>query len=47
MRASLGPVLANIIMTECEIEIIDNLVKEGTIKFYDCMFLSCHVHVSE
>ena len=34
MEASLGPVLANIIMTECEKVIIDNLVKEGTIKFY-------------
>ena len=34
MKASLGPVLANIIMTECEKVIIDNLVKEGTIKFY-------------
>ena len=32
--ASLGPVLANIIMTECEKIIIDNLVKERTIKFY-------------
>ena len=34
MGASLGPVLANIIMTECEKVIVDNLVKEGTIKFY-------------
>ena len=29
-----GPVLANIIMTECEEVIVDNLVKERTIKFY-------------
>ena len=34
MGASLGPVLANIIMTECEKVVVDNLVKEGTIKFY-------------
>ena len=34
MGASLGPALANIIMTECEKVIVDNLVKEGTIKFY-------------
>ena len=34
MGASLGPVLVNIIMTECEKVIADNLVKEGTIKFY-------------
>ena len=33
MGASLGPVLANIIMKECEQIIADNLVKEGTIKF--------------
>ena len=36
MGESLGPVLANIIMTECEKVIVDNLVKEGTIKFYVC-----------
>ena len=34
MGASLGPVMANIIMTECEKLIVVNLVKEGTIKFY-------------
>ena len=34
MGVSLGPVLANIIMTECEKVIVDNLVKEGTKKFY-------------
>ena len=34
MGASLGPVMANIIMTECEKVIVVNLVKEGTIKFY-------------
>ena len=34
MGASLGLVLANIIMTECEKVIVDNLVKKGTIKFY-------------
>ena len=34
MGASLGPVLVNIMMTECEKVIVDNLVKEGTIKFY-------------
>ena len=36
MGALLGPVLANIIMTECEKVIVDNLVKEGTRKFYVC-----------
>ena len=36
MGASLGLVLANIIMTECEKVIVDNLVKKGTIKFYIC-----------
>ena len=34
MGASLGLVLANIIMTECEKVTVDNLVKKGTIKFY-------------
>ena len=34
MGASLGPVLANIIIKECEKVIFDNLVKEGAIKFY-------------
>ena len=34
MGASLGSILANIIMTECEEVIVYNLVKEGTIKSY-------------
>ena len=34
MGASLGLVLANFIMAECEKVIVDNLVKEGTMKFY-------------
>ena len=34
MGASLGPVLANIIIKECEKVIFDNLVKEEAIKFY-------------
>ena len=34
MEASFGPVLANIIMTECERVTVDNLVKDETIKFY-------------
>ena len=34
MGASLGSVLVNIIMTECEKVIVDHLVKEGTIKLY-------------
>ena len=34
MGASLGPILAKIIMRECEKVIVDNLVKEGTIKLY-------------
>ena len=34
MGASLGPVMVNIIMTECEKVVVDNLVKEGTTKFY-------------
>ena len=36
MGQSLGLVLANIIKAECEKVIIDNLVKEGTIKFCIC-----------
>ena len=34
MGASLGPVLANIIMTELEKRIVSELIKKGTIKFY-------------
>ena len=34
MGASLGPVLANIIMTELERVVVDDLVNAGTIKFY-------------
>ena len=34
MGQSLGLVLANIIKAECEKVITDNLVKEGTTKFY-------------
>ena len=34
MEASLGPVLTNVIMAKCEKVIVDNLVKEGTIKLY-------------
>ena len=34
MGSSLGPVLANITMTEMETEIVDNLVNTGVIKFY-------------
>ena len=34
MGASLGQVLANIIMSECEKLIVDNSVNEGTINFY-------------
>ena len=34
MGASLGPVLANIIMTELELKIVDRLIREGSIKFY-------------
>ena len=34
MGTALGPILANINMTECEKVIVDNLAKEGTIKFY-------------
>ena len=45
--ASLMPVLANIIMTECEKSIVDNIVKKGTIKFYvsyvdDCTVAFCN-----
>ena len=35
MGSSLGPVLANIIMTELEKLIINNLITDGTIKFYN------------
>ena len=34
MGESLGPVLANIIMTECEKVIVDKLVEDDIIKFY-------------
>ena len=34
MGGSLGPVLANIIMTECEKAIVDKLIEDGIIKFY-------------
>ena len=34
MGAQLGSVLANIMMTEFEKVIVDNLVKEGTLKSY-------------
>ena len=34
MGASLGPVLANIIMTELERVVVDRLIQSGTIKFY-------------
>ena len=34
MGGSLGPVLANIIMTEFENEIINNLINQGLIAFY-------------
>lgn len=36
MRSSLGPVLGNIIMMESEKVIVDNVVKEETIKFDFC-----------
>ena len=34
MGASLGPVLANIIMTELERVVVERLIKSGSIKFY-------------
>ena len=34
MGASLGPVLANIIMTELERAVVDKMIQNGTIKFY-------------
>ena len=34
MGASLAPVLANIIMTECERMVADKLINDGTLKFY-------------
>ena len=34
MGAALGPVLANIIMTEMERVVVDNLIVNGKIKFY-------------
>ena len=34
MGASLGPVLANIIMTELELKVVDRLIQNGQIKFY-------------
>ena len=46
MEASFGPVLANIIMTECERVTVDNLVKDGTIKFcirYLCTYCDANI----
>ena len=34
MGASLGPVLANIIMTELETVVVDRMIQSGRIKFY-------------
>ena len=34
MSSSLGPVLANVIMTEFERLVVDKLIKDGLIKFY-------------
>ena len=34
MGGSLGPVLANIIMTEFEKVVVENLIKTGTVKLY-------------
>ena len=34
MVGSHGPVLANIIMTECEKVIVDKLIEDKTTKFY-------------
>ena len=34
MGSSLGPVLANIILTEFEKEVVSELIKSGIIKFY-------------
>ena len=34
MGSSLGPVLANVIMTELERLVVDKLIKDGLIKFY-------------
>ena len=34
MDGSLGPVLANIIMTECEKVIVEKLIEDGIIKFF-------------
>merc|ERR1711928_125818 len=34
MDASMGPVLANIIMTELERVVVDRLIQSGCIKFY-------------
>ena len=52
MRASLRPVLASIIMTEFEKVIADNLVKQGTIKFYiryvdDTLLLVKHQNIDK
>ena len=33
-ESALGPILANIIMTECEKLVIDDLIKTGIIQFY-------------
>ena len=45
MGSSLGPVMANIIMTELEIKVIKPLINDGTIKFY-CQYVDNTLHVS-
>ena len=41
MGESLGPVLANIIMTEFEKVIVDKLMKEKVIMFYTMLSIPC------
>ena len=52
MGSSLGPVLANIIMTELENKIIKPLITDGTIKFYsrfvdDTLLIVKHENVKQ
>ena len=36
MWSCLGPMIANFIMTELEIKVVDSLFKDGLLKFYIC-----------
>ena len=45
MGACLGPVLANIIMTELEKVVVDELIQKGLVKFYAIYVDNTHLLV--